>query len=154
MSTPGNGFAGRSGCISSPGRGERGGCTHIVHDLKSSDHRLAGVNPTCSVPGLYACGGLYAVDPRFPAVPGRSTSCFHRPGRRFMHQAFRSAARRGCGGGYFVWKLYIADISLTQRNSSRVDKGKKGGLKYSRDKNDFQVKSRSGGRGDTRLLRM
>ena len=32
------------------------------------------------------------VDPRFPTMPGRSTSGFHQPGRRCLHQA-RSAVR-------------------------------------------------------------
>ena len=33
-----------------------------------------------------------AIDPRIPAMPGRSMSGFHRPGRHCLHQA-RSAVR-------------------------------------------------------------
>ena len=31
-----------------------------------------------------------AIDPRTPIIPGRSMSCFHRPGRHWLHQARRA----------------------------------------------------------------
>ena len=40
------------------------------------------------------------IDPRIPPMPGRSTSGFHRPGRRCLHQA-RSAVR--CSASRMKW---------------------------------------------------
>ena len=46
-----------------------GGCTHVMHDRSRT-----------------------TIAPLIPAMPGRSTSGFHRPGRNCLHQA-RSTAR-------------------------------------------------------------
>ena len=47
------------------------------------------------------------IDPRIPAMPGRSTSGVHRPGRHCLHQA-RSAVR--CWGSRIKGELHPTDI--------------------------------------------
>ena len=42
----------------------KGGCTQLVHGRSRM-----------------------TIDPRIPALPGRSTSVFHQPGRHCLHQA-------------------------------------------------------------------
>ena len=42
------------------------------------------------VPDIIHGSSRMTIDPRIPAVPGRSTSGNHRPGRHCLHQALRS----------------------------------------------------------------
>ena len=47
-----------------------------------------------------------AIDPHISAMPGRSTSCLHRPDRHRVHQT-----RRGRGGGAGYWSTPHADVN-------------------------------------------
>ena len=48
-------------------------------------------------------GSRMTIDPRVPTRPGRSTSGFHRPGRRSLHQA-RSVVR--CSASRMTGELH------------------------------------------------
>ena len=82
------------------------------------------------------------MDPRISAMPGRSTSGFHRPGRHRLHQA-RSAVR--CSGSRMKGELHPAmsrgvDINLhgsRQQENQQEEKRKSSRLSEKQSANRF-----------------